>query len=226
MDRKTWLRKMQEDCEEQYDMVWASLYSEEKAGTYNNKTHLTFILEFLSLLSPRSKILDAACGVGRYLPYLLKREHSIIGIDQSQGMLTEAKAKFPNVQFEKVSLQQMSYQEDFDGVICVDAMENVCPEDWPIVLANFNLALKKNGYLYLTTETIEKADEKEIQKAYQRGHQAGIPIVYGENPDEGVYHYHPSTHQVKTSVQQAGFKIVKEGDSVEWYYHTLMIKID
>lgn len=226
MNRETWLRKMQEECEEQYDQVWAPLYGEGNAGTYNNATHLTFIDEFLKLLSQKSTILDAACGIGRYLPYLLEREHSIIGIDQSQGMLTKAKAKFPDVLFENVSLQKMTYQENFDGVICVDAMENVCPKDWPVVLANFNRALKKDGYLYLTSEIIEKAEENEIREAYQRGHQAGIPIVYGENPDEGVYHYHPTSLQVKTYIQQAGFKMVKEGYSVDWYYHTLMIKID
>jgi len=95
----------------------------------------------LKLLPQKSTILDAACGIGRSLPYHLERAHSIIGTDQSQGMVTKAKAKFPDVPFEKVSLQEMSYQENFDGVICVDAMENVCPEDWPVVLANFNRAL-------------------------------------------------------------------------------------
>jgi ubiquinone/menaquinone biosynthesis C-methylase UbiE len=56
-------------------------------------------------------ILDAACGAGRYLPYLLEEKRSIIGIDQSQGMLARAKAKFPGVQFEKVGLQEMAYQD-------------------------------------------------------------------------------------------------------------------
>src|SRR5574341_1651621 len=128
MKRIIWLREMRRECEDKYDSVWAPLYGEEKAGLYSNTTHQQFIHEFLNLLPQRSTILDAACGAGRYLPYLLEKGHSIVGIDESRGMLACAKAKFPNVQFEKIGLQEMAYQGVFDGAICVDAMENVCPE--------------------------------------------------------------------------------------------------
>ena len=124
MDRITWLREMRRNCEEEYDTRWAPLYG-EKWGLYSNTTHQQFLHEFLTLLPQRSMILDAACGAGRYLPFLLEQGHSILGIDQSQGMLARAKAKFPVVQFEKVSLQEMGYRGVFDGAICMDAMEFV-----------------------------------------------------------------------------------------------------
>ena len=216
---------MRRICEEQYDMVWAPLYGEEKAGLYSNVTHQQFLQEFLSLLPQRSKILDAACGAGRYLPFLLEKGHSVLGIDQSQGMLTRAKAAFPNVQFEKVGLQEMNYQELFDGLICMDAMENVCPEDWTLVLNNFHHALKPDGYLYFTAETIENADENEIRQAFERAQQGGLPVVYGEFPDEEVYHYHPSNQQVKDWVVQAGFEILREENGEIWYYHILVRKV-
>jgi SAM-dependent methyltransferase len=225
MDRITWLREMRHNCEEEYDTRWAPLYG-EKWGLYNNTTHQQFIQEFLTLLPQRSIILDAACGAGRYLPFLNEKEHSIMGIDQSQGMLARAKAKFPGVQFEKVGLQEMAYREVFDGAICMDAMENVCPEDWPLVLSNFHRALKENGYLYFTAETVENADEDEIKQAFARAQQAGLPVVYGEWPDdEGVYHYHPTNQQVKAWTQQAGFEILKEGNGEIWYYHILVRKV-
>jgi ubiquinone/menaquinone biosynthesis C-methylase UbiE len=224
MDRITWLRKMRRDCEEQYDTRWAPLYG-EKWGLYNNTTHQQFIQEFLSLIPQGSIILDAACGAGRYVPFLLEKKHSIIGIDQSQGMLARAKTKFPGVQFEKVGLQELAYREVFDGAICMDAMENVCPEDWPLVLSNFHRALKQRGYLYLTAETIENADENEIKQAFERALQAGLPVVYGEWPDEGVYHYHPTNRQVKECTQQAGFELLREGNGEMYYYHILVRKV-
>jgi ubiquinone/menaquinone biosynthesis C-methylase UbiE len=223
MDRNTWLRKMRRDCEVQYDRE-APLYDKE-GGVYSNTTHQQFLQEFLGRLPRSSMILDAACGTGRYLPILLKEEYSIIGIDQSQSMLARAKAKFPSVQFEKVGLQEMAYREIFDGAICMDAMENVCPEDWPIVLNNFYRALKPHGYLYFTAETIENADGHEIQQAFERAQQAGLPVVHGEWPDEEVYHYHPTNQQVKEWVQQAGFEILKEVNGEIWYYHTLVQKV-
>jgi len=133
MDRITWLREMRRDCEEQYDRE-APLYDEE-GGVYSNIAHQQFIREFLDLLPQNSRVLDAPCGTGKYLSFLLVQGHSIVGIDQSQGMLERAKAKFSTVQFEKIGLQEMSYREVFDGAICMDAMENVPPEDWPLVLA-------------------------------------------------------------------------------------------
>jgi SAM-dependent methyltransferase len=223
MDRITWLREMRRDCEEQYDRE-APLYDEE-GGVYSNITHQQFIQEFLGFLPQNRMILDAACGAGRYLPFLLEKGHSILGIDQSQGMLERAKAKFPDVRFERVGLQEMAYQEVFDGAICMDAMENVPPEDWPLVLSNFHRALKEPGYFYFTAETIENADENEIKQAFERSQQAGLPVVYGEWPDEEVYHYHPTNQQVKEWAQQAGFEILKEANGEIWYYHILVRKV-
>lgn len=224
MDRTTWLREMRRDCEEQYDTIWAPLYG-EKAGLYSNITHQQYLQEFLRHLPQSCLVLDAACGAGRYIPSLLKEKHSVIGIDQSQGMLARAKTEFPSVHFEKIGLQEMAYREAFNGAICVDAMENVCPEDWPLVLGNFHRALTQQGCLYFTAETIENTDESEIKQAFEKAQQAGLPVVYGECPDEGVYHYHPTNQQVKEWVQQAGFEILKEGNGEIWYYHILARKV-
>ena len=223
MDRITWLKEMRRDCEEQYDRE-ATLY-DEQGGVYSNIAHQQFIQEFLSFLPPNSKVLDAPCGTGRYLPFLLEKGHSLVGIDQSHGMLERAKINFPTVQFEKMGLQEMAFQEVFEGAICMDAMENVPPEDWPLVLNNFHRALKPHSYFYFTAETLENANALEIQQAFERAQQAGLPVVYGEYPDEEVYHYHPTRQQVREWTQQAGFEILKDGDGEIWYYHILVRKI-
>ncbi len=223
MDRSTWLKEMRRDCEAQYDTRWAPQYG-EKWGLYSNTTQLQFIEKLLSHLPQGSTILDAACGAGRYLPYLLEKRHAVIAIDQSQGMLTRAEEKFSQVQFEKIGLQEMTFREVFEAAICMDAMENVSPEDWPQVLSNFHRALKRQGVLYFTAETIEMGDENEITQAYEKALRNGLPVVYGECPDEGVYHYHPTNQQVREWVQQTGFEILKEGAGELWYYHFLVRK--
>jgi len=45
----------------------------------------------------------------------------------------------------------LAYAREFDAVMTVDAMENVPPEEWPLVLANLHRAVRPGGYLYLTT---------------------------------------------------------------------------
>ena len=225
MDRTAWLKEMRRDCEEKYDKVWAPQYGEGKTGLYDNTTHLQFLEEFLNHLPQYAKILDAACGAGRYLPYLLEKGHSVLGIDQAQGMLDCAKGKFSGVPFEKVGLQEMDYQGTFDGAICMDAMENVCPEDWPLVLSNFHRALKPHGTLYFTAETLENTEADEVRQAFERAQAAGLPVVFGENPNEDVYHYHPTNGQVKEWTQAAGFEVLREANGEIWYYHILAQKI-
>jgi cyclopropane fatty-acyl-phospholipid synthase-like methyltransferase len=219
MNRSAWLQQVRQDAEMGYTNLWAPDYG-EKWGNYPNASHQQFIRKFLQLMKPNSILLDAACGAGRYMPYVLEAGHSIIGVDQSQGMLARAKEGFPDVQLEKVGLQEISYIEMFDGAICMDALENVCPEDWTRVLHNFHEALKPQGYLYFTAEI---ADAGEVEEAFQQAQQAGLPVVYGEWINDGVYHYYPQMEQVREWIKQEGFDLLEE-DEGDGYHHFLMQK--
>jgi cyclopropane fatty-acyl-phospholipid synthase-like methyltransferase len=215
MDRAEWIQAKRHEAEELYDRLWAPTYSEQW-GTYPNASHQQFIQKFLKFLPPQSKILDAACGAGRYMPTLLEQGHTVIGIDQSQGMLARVKEKFPNVQVEKIGLQEMSFQGIFDGAICMDALEHVCPEDWQRIFNNFQHALKPHGYFYFTVEIIDPA---EVEEAFVRWQKQGMPVVYGELPEQDeVYHYYPPMGQVRAWCRLAGFNLVEEGEG-DGYHH-------
>jgi cyclopropane fatty-acyl-phospholipid synthase-like methyltransferase len=214
MDRKDWIKEQRRDAEEKYDKLWAPLYDEE-GGVYSNATQQQFIQKFLHLLPQPTMILDAACGTGRYMSMLLENGHTVVGIDQAQGMLTKAKAKFPTVHMEKMGLQEMTYAQIFEGAICMDALEHVCPEDCPLVFQNFYRALKPHGYLYFT---VELADEHDLEMAFQHGQDMGLPMIYGEWINDDVYHYYPSMSQAKEWLQQTGFELVEEGEG-DGYHH-------
>lgn len=214
MDRSEWLIEKRREAEAQYDTVWSPQYG-EKWGLYGNATHQQFIQKLLSLVPPRSAILDAACGAGRYMPLLLQTGHIVVGTDQSEGMLSRARSQFPGVRLEKVGLQEMGYQAEFDGAICMDAMGHDFPEDWPLVLGHFYRALKPRGHLYFT---VEIADANDIEAAFARGQQAGLPVVYGEWADGDVYHYYPTVEQVREWIEQAGFEVIEEGEG-DGYRH-------
>jgi cyclopropane fatty-acyl-phospholipid synthase-like methyltransferase len=220
MDRINWLKEQRREAEEGYDKLWAPLY-DEKWGVYSNASHQQFIQTFLGLLSEASTILDAACGAGRYMAMLLEKGHTVIGIDQAQGMLTRARDKFPTVHLEKIGLQEMDYRDMFHGAICMDAMEHVCPEDWQPVLRNFHRALRQHGCFYFT---VELAAQQEVGLAFQKALDMGLPVVYGEWINDGVYHYYPSLSQVKEWLQQTGFEMTAEGEG-DAYHHLIIRKI-
>lgn len=114
----------------------------------------------------------------------------------------------------------MVYDREFCGIICINAMENVFPEEWLLVLKNFNKVLKNNGYLYFTVETIDKAER---EHALQKGLEMGLPVIDGEYAHEGGYHYYPQVEKVKEWLNLSGFAIVKENTS-EGYYHFIVRK--
>ena len=218
MNRPDWLLKTRRELEEQYDAD-SALY-DVKWGIYPNESHLEFIQKLLRLLPPKSTILDAACGAGRYMALFLAKGHRIVGIDQSQGMLSRAQSKFSAIQTQNVGLQEMAYSEMFDGAICVDAMEHIFPEDWMLILSNFHQALKPLGYLYFS---VELAAQNDIEEAFNQSQQQGLPLVYGEWMNEDCYHYYPPIEQVRAWIQQRGFDLKEEGEG-DGYHHFIVRK--
>lgn len=216
MERSTWLKEKRRIAEVRYDTLHASSYDQNWG--HIDTSHQSFLQRFLALCPPGCMILDAACGTGKYWPLILESGRSVVGIDQSQQMLLQARAKFPNMRTEKKSLQEIDFTDAFDGIICVDAMEFVAPEDWPFVLNNFQRALKRNGYLYFTVELIE-AEER--AHAYSEGQKQGLPVVEGEYAHEGSYHYYPELGQVRMWASRASFSVIEEGEG-DSYQHFLV----
>ncbi len=253
MDRSEWLNKARVMAEALYDhgapVYWV------KYGMDMTPTHQKFMEKFLGRVKAPGTILDAACGAGLYDEMLVHAGHSVLGIDQSSGMLTRArehypKDQYPNLRYLKMGLQEMNFQETFDGVICMDAMEHICPEDWPGILAGFCKALKPGGPLYITVDAM-LGDE--YRESFERARAMGLPVVYGEQVDDldaayhiamgqdlldpnalsgerldhTVYHYHPTMEQVHTWYAQSGFTIEEEllaDEPGEDYMHILARK--
>ncbi len=205
MDRSDWLEQTRGDIEKLQDAE-APIY-DDNFGFIQSK-HQLFIDKFLSLCPQEGMILDAPCGTGKYWQIILDSGRPIFGIDQSQVMLSKAKEKFPYIPTEKLGLQELDCHEAFEGAMCVDALEFISPEDWPLVLSNFYRAIKPKGYFYFTVENV---DEKVIQDAFAAGEQMGIPIVYGESYEEH-YNYFPNIDQVSRWVEQVGFSLVEEAE--------------
>jgi hypothetical protein len=122
----------------------------------------------------------------------------------------------------------------------MDAMEHICPEDYPGILHGFQEALKPGGMLYFTADTTGTAagDEVDLDAVYERAKARGMPVVYGEWVDEiedayaqartmdiplpgdltdrAVYHYFAPVEKVRVWIDQAGLAIEEEGMGSGW----------
>jgi SAM-dependent methyltransferase len=168
-----------------YDAHW---------GATTAPLHRHMVERFLDLCPAPARILDAACGTGKYWPLLLGRARTVVGIDQSWGMLQRARAKFPAVPIRKLGLQELAEVDAFEGIACIDAMELVCAEDWPRVLANFHRALIPGGVLYLTVEL----PQPDLADVFRAAVDAGLPVIAGEYVKGGGYHYSPGLNRSRS----------------------------
>jgi SAM-dependent methyltransferase len=220
MDRTAWLADRRKVVEEQYTQEGPSYDDGYDPAT---PIHRRFVARLIDACPEGGAVLDAACGTAPYAGMVLDADLGYMGIDQSAGMLEAAQVKWPRARFEPVGLQELAFVEAFDGIMCVDAMENVPPEDWPSVVTAFRRALRPNGFLYLTVEEI---DRSEIEGAFTKARADGLPAVLGEvlEGETAGYHYYPLREQVAAWVVGAGLEIVDEAD--EWldgygYHHML-----
>jgi SAM-dependent methyltransferase len=173
-DRSAWLRDRRRVDEQQEDTL-ACDYDAHRGEI--EPTHHGFVERFLSRLPLGGRVLDAACGTGKYFPMVLAGGRLLLGVDHAGAALAIAAAKFRQVPTERHDLQELPYLGEFDGVLCVDAMEFVPPEDWPPVLERFGRALRSGGWLYLT---VERAPGDRVRAANQAARRSGLPVVDGE----------------------------------------------
>lgn len=215
MERTQWKQERRLWNEVQMDTIYARQYDEQWGG-YVNPSHFMMIERLLELCPSGGTILDAACGTGKYWSILLDHGLSVRGTDQSQQMLQQARNKFPEVPVEHIGLQELAFVDAFDAVICMDAMEMVFPEDWPLVLANFVHALHKGGHLYFT---VEIESEEALDIAYEAGKRLKLPLIYGEYAHHGGYHFYPTDEQVRDWLSEAHFTLLDtmEGDGYRHY---------
>ena len=81
-----------------YDAEWGEV----------EDTHRAFVERFLSVLPADGRVLDAACGTGKYCDMVLASGRSLVGVDHSGAYLANARAKFPQIVTEKYDLQDSS----------------------------------------------------------------------------------------------------------------------
>ena len=224
MDRRLWLDERRAATRAAYDAD-ASTYDLDE---YQGAAHARFVARLLETCPPAGLVLDAPCGTGRYFSQVVATGRRVVGVDQSAGMLAEAGGRGLAASLEQVALQELAFDRAFDAVMTVDAMENVGPEDWPLVLANLHRAVRPGGHLYLTVE--EEADAL-VDAAFASLSARGMPVVRGEVIEEEAaagYHYYPARDQVVAWIAAEDLEMVEEAYEAaaggSWGYRHFLVR--
>ena len=220
MDRQAWLAERRAAVVAAYDAE-AATYGDHE---YPSDMQQEWVGRVLRRIPRGGVVLDAPCGTGKYFPLVAAAGHRVAGVDQSAGMLAQAQSRGIAFSLNQRALQDLSYEHEFDAVLTVDAMENIPPEDWPLVLAKLHEAARPGGLMYMT---VEEVGQSYVDRAFESLCARGLPAVRGElvEGDVAGYHYYPGRDQAVAWITSQGLTIVDEAFRWEngWGYRHFLL---
>lgn len=192
-------------------------YKTDLQCVYNNiATHFSktrhFIwpemYEFLPYIKPGSHIIDIGCGNGRLLGMLKDKNHTYVGIDQSDKLLEVARKLWPNYSFEEGDMETYHYgRERFDAAFFIASIHHLTTHEAQIkTLQRVSVALKPSGFIFITTWNMWQPKYRHyIQK--EPFHHSYIPYDNRTTVSYRFYYAFTKTELVKVC-RDAGLKVV------------------
>ncbi|MEK3646118.1 class I SAM-dependent methyltransferase [Aeribacillus sp. FSL M8-0235] len=156
----------------------------------------------LDLLEPKKgeRILDLGCGTGDLAWKLYELGVDVVGIDKSENMINQAKAKYPGLTFEVKDVLNLGYRNEFDAVFSNAVLHWIKPPKQALI--NIYQALKENGRF--VAEFGGKGNVKTITDAIRNEfNQLGMNEKANQFP-----WYFPSIGEYSSLMEEAGFRVV------------------
>ncbi len=143
----------------------ASEYCDEFCGT---EVYNVFIDKWLQLMQ-KGIILDVGCGGGNNCQYINEKEgFQALGIDFSDGMIFEARKRYPNVKIQKMDMTNITFPDQtFDGILSNCSLIHIPTELLAQTIKGFKRILKQNGKMLLIV--LEGKGEEMVEEPYREG---------------------------------------------------------
>jgi len=106
--------------------------------------------DFIELLAPNAKILDAGCGAGIPITRLLAERFDVTGVDFSASQIELARKNVPNAKFLCEDLTDLHFPADFfDGICSYYSIIHIPREEHGALLEKFHRMLNTGGVALL-----------------------------------------------------------------------------
>jgi len=116
--------------------------------------------DFIELLAPKSKVLDAGCGAGVPIAQMLAEHFDLIGVDFSEAQVELAKKNVPNGHFFCQDMTQLDFpDESLDGICSYYAIIHIPREEHEALFTSFYRMLKTGGIALLCLGAQDLVDD-------------------------------------------------------------------
>lgn len=106
--------------------------------------------DFIELLAPKSKVLDAGCGAGLPVAKMLAKQFDVICVDFSEAQIELAKKNVPNAHFMCADMTQLDLpDESLDGICSYYAIIHIPREEHEALFKSFFRMLRTGGVALL-----------------------------------------------------------------------------
>jgi SAM-dependent methyltransferase len=116
-------------------------------------------------LPERGRALDLGCGTGLpYARYLVENGFEVLGVDLSEEMVKVASKNVPEATFVQLSMNEITYRDEFDGVVSSFSMLLLSPDLFKETASRIHSALVEGGYFYLSlNEPADVSDDPDSE---------------------------------------------------------------
>ena len=157
-----------------------------------------FLLDFIlkGKIPKDAKVLDAGCGEGRNAIYFIRNGNDFTGIDADKSKIRLAQYMGNNIstskaQFEAGDIGQMTFETEFDLVICSRVLHfSKNEEDFYATWGKLENSLKKGGLMYISMDSV-------------------VENTLGKSLKDGQFEFPDG--QVRFSLTSEIYKVIKKG---------------
>jgi len=98
-----------------------------------------------------SRVLDLGCGTGRPIAeHILAKGHHVTGVDHAEALLDLARTRHPSATWIKATIESFAPAEQFNAIVCWDALFHIDRSKHESLLAWFAKMLLPGGRVMLT----------------------------------------------------------------------------
>ncbi len=151
-------------------------------------------------LQPGARVLDAGCGFGEWVTFLIGRGMAAEGVDYSSDLIRRLEATYPKMHWTHSEIQSMPYADGiFDGVVSWGVVEH--DEAGPArALREMFRILKHKGVAIITVPVDSPKQRRAAELLYR---PAGTPQAF--------FQYFMTPEELAEELRSEGFEILETG---------------